>query len=503
MHKNEEKYKKIFEYAVEGIVVAQDGEWRLYNQATSDLLGYSEESFKPKSLLEYIHPDDQDLVLKRHTERLQGKDSPGNYQFRVILKDGSSKWVELHVELIPWDGKPASLCFLKDISKRVQAETSLKESEERYRCQNEYLIALHETTIGLINRLDINDLLQSIMERASSLSNSSHGYIFLLDPNEKEMILRVGMGDAKEFVGFKIKPGEGVIGQVWTSGRPIFINDYPSWPHRLSGEPFDRIHATLGIPLKTGDTVVGVIGLLYEKDEKVITDEDINDLDLFARLASISFENARLYSVVQQSLLEKTQAEEALQKANDELEIRVEKRTAELIKLNETLKQEIAERKKASKALKKRESQLKSQSKNLEEKNTALKVLLKQREDDKKELEANVLSNVKELVMPYLEKMKNDSLKSNQRSNLEILESNLYGITSPFIRKMSSTLLNLTPMEIKVANLIKGGSTNKEIAQLLFLSENTIIFHRHNIRTKLDIKNKKINLRSYLLSFDE
>ncbi len=142
-----------------------------------------------------------------------------------------------------------------------------------------------------------------------------------------------------------------------------------------------------------------------------------------------------------------------------------------MAKINAQLEQEVDERKRAEKTLRKRETELKAQSHHLEEVNTALKVLLKQREDDKKELGENVLSNLNNII-------------------------------SPFIRQLSFKFFNLTPMEIKVANLVKEGKTNKEIAELLCLSKNTILFHRYNIRRKLGLKNKKINLRSHLLSYD-
>jgi len=129
-------------------------------------------------------------------------------------------------------------------------------------------------------------------------------------------------------------------------------------------------------------------------------------------------------------------------------------------------------------------------------------VLLQQREDDKRELQENVVSNVKDLILPYIEQLKKITTEKDQRTVVGILEANLNNIVSPFIRKVSSKMLKLTPMEIRICSLIKEGKTSKEIAELLFLSENTILFHRYNIRTKLGVKNQKINIISYLRSFE-
>jgi len=196
------------------------------------------------------------------------------------------------------------------------------------------------------------------------------------------------------------------------------------------------------------------------------------------------------------------QAEKELDRYRGLLEVLVAERTDELAQANSRLKQEIEERRRAEKALKKREKELEAQSHHLEEVNTALRVLLQQREFDKKELGEIVMRNVQELVSPYLQRILSGRLESRQRTLAMILETNLNNIVSPFVSKMASGLSHLTPVEIRVASLIKEGKTNKEIAEILLVSKNTILFHRFNIRDKLALKGQKINLRSHLLAME-
>jgi DNA-binding CsgD family transcriptional regulator len=81
-----------------------------------------------------------------------------------------------------------------------------------------------------------------------------------------------------------------------------------------------------------------------------------------------------------------------------------------------------------------------------------------------------------------------------------MLESNLNDVVSPFIHKLSSKYVGLTPTEIQIANLVKEGKTTKEIAEILHSSDRTVEFHRKNIRKKIGLVNRKVNLRSHLLT---
>jgi len=161
---------------------------------------------------------------------------------------------------------------------------------------------------------------------------------------------------------------------------------------------------------------------------------------------------------------------------------------------------DITERRRMEEALRRREEDLEVKSRNLEEMNTALRVLLKHREEDKSELEEKILSNVKKLVVPYVEKLRKSRLSDEQASYVEILDDHLQDILSSFLRNLGTRHLNLTPKEIQVASLIREGKTSKDIAEVLGVSARAVDFHRDNIRIKLGIKNKKANLRSYLLS---
>jgi PAS domain S-box-containing protein len=155
---------------------------------------------------------------------------------------------------------------------------------------------------------------------------------------------------------------------------------------------------------------------------------------------------------------------------------------------------------KAHDELQEKTKRLEFKKNSLEEINTAMKVLLKKRDEDKIEIESNVLTNIKELIEPYFEKIKKTKLDDQQKALLSIMESNMNEIVSPFTRKMSLKYLNLTPTEIRIANLIRHGSSTKKIAEIMNVSPRTVETHRKNIRRKIGLDRKRANLRSHLLS---
>lgn len=144
------------------------------------------------------------------------------------------------------------------------------------------------------------------------------------------------------------------------------------------------------------------------------------------------------------------------------------------------------------------EEKVRARTTELEEKNVALKVLLNQRGNDKKKLEETMMSNVKELLLPSLSRLKAGMPDTKQQTALRILEANLNEIISPFAENASTIYMKLTPMEVQVANYIKHGASSKEIAESLGLSQRTVDTHRYNIRKKIGLRGKGTNLRTYL-----
>lgn len=171
----------------------------------------------------------------------------------------------------------------------------------------------------------------------------------------------------------------------------------------------------------------------------------------------------------------------------------LERRVKELEKVAKRLKQK-------EKALRKLGEDLEVKADSREQSNKALRILLKQRDEDRDGIEEKVVANVRELVMPFLRNLKESELNARQRINVEVVETNLNSIISPFSRSLSTKYLSLTPQEIQIAVLIKEAKSNREIADVMNLSRRTIESHREHMRRKMGLKHKRANLRAHLLA---
>ncbi len=147
-----------------------------------------------------------------------------------------------------------------------------------------------------------------------------------------------------------------------------------------------------------------------------------------------------------------------------------------------------------------KKEELRQNSEKLEETNVALKVLLEHNTKNLEELEQRITANIRELVLPYVERLKKGNISLRNQTLVDIIEANLNDIITPFLNRLSSLHLLLTPQEVEVAALIRQGKSSQEIADVLGVALSTISFHRKNLRRKLGLTERSMNLRTYLLS---
>ncbi len=130
---SEERYRQVVEHAHEAIVVLQDGRVVFANRRIEDMSGWTVEEALSQPMLDFIHPEDLEMIANRYVARLRGEDVPVSYEARFVDKSARVKWGEINAVLCDWQGKPATLAFLSDITERKKAEQALHESEEKYR----------------------------------------------------------------------------------------------------------------------------------------------------------------------------------------------------------------------------------------------------------------------------------------------------------------------------------------------------------------------------------
>jgi PAS domain S-box-containing protein len=420
--------------------------------------GYSLEEINALPLEKHVTPASLDIALKTLSKGLDPEifqrkdlDLSRTLELEYFRKNGSMYWSEVRFSLLrDWEGVP--VCILgvgRDITERKQVEEALKESEQR---------------------------LQRIIQGSPIPT-------FVIGRDHRVIYWNTAL---EELSGIK---AEELIGttQQW---RAFYGEERPCMSDLLVDQVPEAIPQWF-----------------FEKYIKSDLIEDAYEAtDFFPALGDVGKWLRFTGALIRDTQGKSVGAIETLQdvteriQARDTLEKLVQIRTADLSVKNAQLINEIKVRKQAEAELKKRKREIETKSRKLEELITTLKTLLKHREEDKKETEGYIMSNVKALLIPAIEKLKTRRLDAKSMFYVSMLESNLLDIISPFSYKLSSKYIYMTSKEIQVANLVKEGKSTKEIAELMDVSSYAIELHRFHIRKKLGLKTRKINLRSYLLS---
>ncbi len=527
LRQSEEKFRSIFENANDEIVyVDMNGTFIDVNDKVEDIFGWKREECVGKNFLSFdaLGPEGVQKNTELIEALLAGK--PGySIETEAFHKDGTPIFIEVNASLIKDNGEPGGfVVIIRDVTKQKQAEEALQDSEEKFKTifknANDQIMYLDIEG----NVIDVNDKVEDIFGWTREECIGKNYSEFAPTSISTKVLKEATKLKDDLFSGL---PGRTVtINAIRKDGDPVIVE--------VSGSLFEKDGEAKGIVNIIRDVTE------REKAEKALKESEDQYRLLFDHAGPITyFDNDMKLILANKISVQELGAEELqnikgmdmdtfFQRMPAEQVSMLKKRYKKILKsgkgdvfedlvefnrgkqwyITNTQPVKISKGKIIGFVIfannisdrKKMEEELREKNIELEETNTALTVMLKKREADKREQEEKVLDNIKSLVLPYLEKVKSGKLSKRQESHLEIIENNINEVVSPFIHDISSGFYNLSPTEIQISNLIMQGLSTKEIAEIMSLSDKTIESHRKNIRKKTGILNKKVNLRTHLLS---
>lgn len=268
-------------------------------------LGFRVDDIIGQNLLDFVHPDDVNEVSTIFSHVVDDRHFSPNIEFRV--RNNKNEWrifQAIVTNLLNEEFVEGIVMNSRDVTIRRQAEAHVRK-------QNEYLSTLHDITLSLVERLEIDDLLQTVIVRAAQLFNTPNGFIYLVDGDR--LYLEAGFGSFEELVGLQLNRGEGLSGQVVQRSEAIIIDNYTNWENRSIKFGDAPVAASIAAPLKHSGRVVGVIGLSHTNPEYRFGSTELEILTLFAELTAIALDNAQLYTASQLELSERIRAQSQLE----------------------------------------------------------------------------------------------------------------------------------------------------------------------------------------------
>ena len=200
-----------------------------------------------------------------------------------------------HDRLVP---STARLEALRTFANQANAALHSALDLDALRRRNDELAALHTTTLALLDRLELADVLRAIVDEASKLVETRHAYLYLVDEAGERLGLAVRLGLFQDAEETSLRRGEGLGGHVWATGCALAVDDYATWPGRLQNHAWANLHAVLGVPLRFGDEVLGVLGVAFDVPGRRFAPAEQALLGRFAQLASVALVNARLFDAL-------------------------------------------------------------------------------------------------------------------------------------------------------------------------------------------------------------
>lgn len=434
LRQSEEEYKRLIDSSLTGIFIHQDQKYVFVNNRFAEIHGYKPEELLGNDPLTLIHPDEREALRETASKRLRGNAVPQQYEVRRLRKDGKTIWCEMMATLIEYEGKPAITGNMIDITERKQAEEGLRESEEKYSTLVEdSLTGIYIDQDGKI--VFANNRFAEIYnyERDELIGMESWR---LVHPEDRDLTDGIrakrlkGQGAPSEYeargltkdlesiwiarrnTGIEYKGRPAILGNIVditeqkraeealrdsqeryrtvleaspdpivvydVEGRGIYMN--PAFTRVFGWTPEELLGKTISyVPdenwpetqimidkVKAGESFSDVESRRYTKDGKIL------DVSISGAIY-LNRDGIPVGSVhILRDITHRKQVEEELREAHEELEHRVEERTAELAETTKLLKQELTERKRAEEKLRRAHKDLAIKADDLEAANEEL-----------------------------------------------------------------------------------------------------------------------------------
>ena len=195
---------------------------------------------------------------------------------------------------------------------------------ETIRRQKDYLSTLHDLALGLISRLEMDRLINSIIEGACKLLNVKDGVFSLWDDESSHIQVKIGTGVYSGIIGYTVSAGQGLVGKIWETGCPMRINEYQKWEGRHPDKLWDPVTAIMGVPIKADQEIIGVLSVLSTEKDFQFSDDDLEIIKRLGELASVACHNTRMYSQLSEELKARQLAESSLVQLRTAIEFAVE-----------------------------------------------------------------------------------------------------------------------------------------------------------------------------------
>jgi PAS domain S-box-containing protein len=282
LKESEEKYRTLVEQSLQGILIAQGipPHFVFVNSTIARISGYTIEellSLPPEGIAAIVHPDDRAFFFERYRNRLEGHLVPSHYEFRIIRKDGSVRWLELYSTRIEYGGNPAVQAVFVDITERKRVETQLKN--------------LFEASRRINSTMDTGEIFKFVSDSVQKLVGFDSFTMYVV--SEDRTVTPAYSSD-----GRKVSPleyGEGVIGQCIETKEPLFLGNVHE--HEIADSHMATFASHIVVPLVIETDCVGALHI-SRLEKNAYDQSDLSALQSLSEVISSALRNSRLYDEI-------------------------------------------------------------------------------------------------------------------------------------------------------------------------------------------------------------